>query len=174
MRLVARYRIVPERSVASIEARSNVHPIRSQTDGLEGYVELQMGSDGRVDLSGPTAGKVSLPVRRLSSGNGMEDREMQRRIDARRYPTIEGVLGHLDGAGNDGNYEVSGEITFRGVARPHRDQMNIRAVDDATIALSGTSRFDIREFGMEPPRILLLKVEPEVDVAVDITAVKEA
>ena len=28
--------------------------------------------------------------------------------------------------------------------------------------------FDIREFGMEPPRILMLKVEPEVTVRVEI------
>ena len=41
--------------------------------------------------------------------------------------------------------------------------MSIRSVDDQTIQLAGQSRFDIREFGMEPPRMLMLKVEPEVD-----------
>ena len=51
--------------------------------------------------------------------------------------------------------------------------MTIHAVDDQTVALAGQSRFDIREFGIEPPRILMLKVEPEVDVQVDIVAVKE-
>ena len=51
--------------------------------------------------------------------------------------------------------------------------MTIRPVDDRTIQLAGASRFDIREFGMEPPRVLLLKVEPEVDVRVEIVAVKE-
>ena len=50
--------------------------------------------------------------------------------------------------------------------------MEIRAVDDSTISLSGKSRFDIREFGMEPPRVLILKVEPEVDVRVEIIAEK--
>jgi polyisoprenoid-binding protein YceI len=170
---VAHYRIVPERSIASIEARSNVHPIRSRTDGLEGYVHLEMGTDGVIDLSAATAARVSLPVARLSSGNRMEDREMQRRIDARRYPTIDGVLDRLEPTGTDSTYLVSGDVTLRGVSRRHEDQMTIHLVDDRTIALAGKSRFDIREFGIEPPRILLLKVEPEVDVHVDIVAVKE-
>jgi hypothetical protein len=171
--LVARYRIVPDRSTAAIAARSTLHPINSKTDGLEGYVELEMGPDGGVDLAATTAGKVSLPVNRLSSGNGMEDREMQRRIDARRFPTIDGVLGHLERTGTDGTYLVSGDITLRGVSRRHQDQMTIHALDDRTVALAGQSRFDVREFGIEPPRLLMLKVDPEVDVQVDIVAVRE-
>jgi polyisoprenoid-binding protein YceI len=170
---VAHYRIVPERSTASIEARSNVHPIRSRTNGLEGFVDLEMGRDGTVDLSAATAARLSLPVNRLSSGNGMEDREMQRRIDARRYPTIDGVLDRLEPAGTDSTYLVSGDVTLRGVSCRHQDRMTIRLVDAHTIALAGKSRFDIREFGIEPPRILLLRVEPEVDVQVDIVAVEE-
>ena len=51
--------------------------------------------------------------------------------------------------------------------------MAIDKVDDRTIRLSGSSRFDVRDYGMEPPRILMLKVEPEVDVRVDIQAERE-
>jgi len=170
---MARYRIVPERSRVWIDARSNVHPIHSATDGLEGHLDLELGPDGTVDLSTPPSGRLSLPVRRLSSGNRMEDRELQKRIDARRYPTIEGVLGEMAPNGGDGSYRVTGDVTFRGTSRPHEDQMTVRPVDDRTIQLDGVSRFDIRQFGMEPPRVLLLKVEPEVDVRVEVVAVKE-
>ena len=51
--------------------------------------------------------------------------------------------------------------------------MTIEVVDDRTIRLEGQSRFDIRDFGMEPPRILMLRVEPDVVVRVDIVATKE-
>jgi polyisoprenoid-binding protein YceI len=171
---VARYRIVPERSTVTINARSNVHPIHSSTDGLEGYVELELRPNGSVDLAARPTAELSFPVRRLSSGNSFQDREMQKRVDARRYPTIAGMLQEMEQAGTDSSYRVSGEITFRGVSRRHTDQMTIRRVDDETITLVGTSRFDIRDFGMQPPRILLLKVDPEVEVGVDIVAVKEA
>ena len=171
---MARYLIVPERSRVWIDARSNVHPIHSTTDGLEGHLEVNVGSDGRLAPDGPATGRLSLRVARLSSGSGFEDREMQRRIDARRFPLIEGMLDRIDSADGDGSYDVSGDVSFRGVARRMRDQMTIEVVDEATIRLSGSSRFDIRDFGMQPPRMLILKVEPEVDVRVEIIAVKEA
>jgi polyisoprenoid-binding protein YceI len=171
---VARYRIDPERSTVSIDGRSSLHPIHSTTNGLEGYVDLELEPDGAVDLTVKPAAQLSLPVTRLSSGNRMEDRELQKRIDARRFPTINGVLEQMEGAGSNGSYRVSGEVTFRGVSRLHEDEMTIHAVDDQTIELAGMSRFDIREFGMEPPRILMLRVEPEVAIRVDIIAIKEA
>jgi polyisoprenoid-binding protein YceI len=171
---VARYRIAPERSYVWIDARSNVHPIHSTTDGLEGFVDIAFSPDGAVDVTAPVAGALSLTVDHLSSGNRMEDRELQRRINSRRFPTIEGALDKITHSAGNGNYVVGGDITFRGVAKHHEDLMEISNVDDDTIRLSGKSRFDIREFGMEPPRILLLKVEPEVDIRVEIFAVRDA
>ena len=171
---MARYVISPERSQVWIDARSNVHPIHSSTSGLEGFVELTFSSDGIVDLTSQPAGRLSLSTDRLSSGNRMQDRELHKRIDSRRYPTIEGVLGQIEPDGSDSSYRVNGDITFRGVARPHEDVMVIRPVDNQTISLEGSSRFDIREFGMQPPKVLMLKVEPEVDIRVEIFAVKES
>ena len=40
---------------------------------------------------------------------------------------------------------------------------------DGTVILAGEKTFDVRDFGMEPPRILLLRVEPHVSVKVAIT-----
>jgi polyisoprenoid-binding protein YceI len=170
---VARYTIAPERSHVWIDARSNLHPIHSSTDGLEGYVDLALSPEGSVDLSAPTTGQLSLSVDRLSSGNRIEDRELQKRINARRFPTIEGVLSEIKPSDENGSYRVSGDVTFRGVSCRHEDLMTIRSVDAQTIALGGASHFDIREFGMEPPRMLMLKVEPEVDIRVEIFAVRE-
>jgi len=169
---VARYSIVPERSQVWIDARSSVHPIHTATSGMEGYVELDLGPGGAVDLGRPPSGRLSLAVDRLRSGNRLEDREMLKRIDAKRFPTIEGVLTRMAPDG-PGNYRVSGDVTFRGVSRPHEDIMEIRPVDDRTIRLAGSSRFDVREYGMEPPRVLMLKVEPEVEVRVEIFAVRD-
>ena len=123
-------------------------------------------------LATAPAGKLSLPVARLSSGNPLEDRELRKRIDARRFPSIDGVLTGM-AAGDDGRYRVSGDLTFRGVVRHCEDEMTVEVVDDDTIRLDGESTFDIRDFGMEPPRILMLRVHPEVVVRVEIVAVKE-
>lgn len=99
---------------------------------------------------------------------------MQKRIDAQRYPRIEGALEGIARSGDDGSYRVSGDVTFRGVARRYQDDMTVGALDADTVQLAGKSRFDIRDFGMEPPRVLMFRMEPEVDVRVEIVAVKEA
>jgi hypothetical protein len=76
---MTRYEISPERSHLWIDARSNVHPIHTGTDGLEGYVDLELASDGHVDVTSTPEGKLSLSVDKLSSGNRLEDRELYKR-----------------------------------------------------------------------------------------------
>jgi polyisoprenoid-binding protein YceI len=166
-----RYRIDPKRSRVWIDARSSLHPIHSETDGLRGWIEFDL--DGDEEGAGAPAGHLELPVEQLRSGNLLEDRELRRRMDARRYPTIAGELTVMREAEGDGRYEVGGELTFRGVTRSYKDEMALEQLDRRTIRLSGRSTFDIRDFGMEPPRILMLKVEPQVAVRVEITAVRE-
>lgn len=167
---MARYRIVPEQSRVWIEARSTLHPIHSTTDGLEGFIEFERDGEGQLDLRTPPAGSLSLPVTRLSSGNPLEGRELRKRIDAKRYPTIDGVLTKLERVDGDHRYRVGGELTFRGMTRACYDEMRIEVVDDHTVRLEGESTFDVRDFGMEPPRILMLRVEPDVVVRVEIVA----
>ena len=36
--------------------------------------------------------------------------------------------------------------------------------------VDGTHEFDIREFGMEPPRVLVMRVEPVVRIRIDVVA----
>jgi YceI-like domain len=176
---LTRYRIVPGRSRVWIEARSSLPPIHTETDGLEGWLDLEMGDGGRVDLGVAPGGHLEFPVARLTSGNPLEDRELRRRIDARRHPTIKGDLTLMEAAteateatGESGRYRVEGDLTFKGVTRRYEDEMTLEARDGMVI-LSGEKTFDVRDFGMEPPRILLFSVAPDVTVKVAIVAEKE-
>lgn len=167
-----RYRIVPTRSRVWIDARSSVHPIHTEADGLEGWLELDL-ADGRINVDQTTGGHLAYPVENLKSGNPLEDHELRRRIDARRYPTISGDLRSMKESDDPTRYIMRGDLTFRGVTRTYEDQMVIESVDARTVRLTGQSTFDIRDFGMEPPRILMLRVHPEVTVRVEIVAEEE-
>ncbi len=156
-----------------IEARSNVHPILTDAEGLEGWLDLDIAR-GKVDLGGTIAGHLEFPVENLKSGNAFEDRELRRRIDSRRYPKITGELTSMARVTGSSDYIVRGDLTFRGVTRTYEDTITIDAAPDHTVTLAGRSTFDIRDFGMEPPRILMLKVQPEVSVRVEIVAEKES
>jgi hypothetical protein len=170
---VVRFAIVPERSVVWIEAKSSLHPIHTRTEGLEGFLDVDVGPDGRVDPAVNPKGHLSLRVDRLRSGNMFEERELRRRINARRFPTIEGDLSDIRPAGDDGRYLVRGTITFRGVANEHEDEMLVSFADD-TVTLQGESTFDITDYGMEAPRVLVLKVEPQVRVRVEIVGQRQS
>jgi polyisoprenoid-binding protein YceI len=168
---VARYTILAARSRVWIDARSSVHPIHSSADGLEGFIDFD--ADGPVMVGPHPAGKVSFPVAKLSSGNPLERRELQKRIEARRYPTIEGVLTFMEPLDEEGRFRVLGDLSFRGVTRSVAGDIAISAVDDRTIRLEGAATFDIRDFEMQPPRILVLRVEPDVDVRIEIIAERD-
>jgi polyisoprenoid-binding protein YceI len=167
---MARYTIIPERSRVWIDARSSVHAIHSMADALKGFVDLDADADAVV---GPhPSAQLSFSVTRLSSGNRLEDRELHKRIDASRYPTISGVLTGVLPVADDGRFLVRGDIAFRGVTRSVEDYITLTVSDQRTIRLAGESSFDVRDFGMEPPRTLMLRVEPDVTVRVEIFAEK--
>jgi hypothetical protein len=169
---MARFRFDPDRSAVTIEASSSVHPIHSRTEGVEGFVDLNVRGD-RAAVPAHPAGGISLEVARLSSGNPLEDRELKRRIDARRFPTIEGRLTEMQETGTAGHYRVRGDVTFKGVTRAYDDGVTVTVVDGDTVRLEGSTTFDVRDFGMEPPRILVLRVHPAVRVSLDAYAVRE-
>jgi polyisoprenoid-binding protein YceI len=158
---VSRYQIDAAQSRVMIDARSNVHPIHSVADGLSGFIDF--------DTEHP-AGQVSFPVTKLSSGNPLERRELQKRIEARRYPTIDGTLTGMEALAEPGRFRVAGDLSFRGVMRSVEGEITVTDLDDRTIRIDGAATFDIRAFDMQPPRVLMLRVEPEVDVRIEIIA----
>jgi hypothetical protein len=171
---VARYRIVPEQSLVVIDAKSSLHPIHTRTRGLEGALDLDVLGGGRVNLRAEPRARLSLAVEKLSSGNPLEDRELRRRIEAGRYRSIDGELSDLLETGEETRYVARGDVTFRGVTKTYEDEVVITQVDERTLRLEGTHTFDIRDFGMKPPRILMLRVQPDVDVRIEIIARRES
>jgi YceI-like domain len=167
---VAHFRIVPERSQVVVDAKSSLHPIHTSTAGLEGSLDMEVLGGGRINLQAPAKASLSFAVDKLSSGNPLEDRELRRRIDSRRFPTIDGALSELRETGKEGRYLARGDLTFRGATNTYEDEITVSRIDDRTLAIAGEHTFDIREFGMDPPKILMFRVEPDVKVHVDLVA----
>ena len=167
---MGRYRVVPERSEVVIDVRSNVHPIHQRATGVEGFVEFTTHADGSRDLEAGAAAELVLAVDRLRARNPLETAELRRRIDARRFPVITGRLDSMRATAVVGSYLARGDVTFRGVTRPAEDEIRMTDLDAGALRIEGTHEFDIREFGMEPPRVLMMRVEPLVTVRIDVVA----
>ena len=164
---MATFQIDPRQSRVWIEARSSMHPIHGEAEGLEGSVEANL-ADGRIDLSEGPRIQIELPVEKLQSGKRLEDAEMMRRIDSRRFPKIRGQTTEFKE--NGGRYQVRGDLTFHGVTRQVEGEITISAPDERSLVIEGEQIFDIRDFGVDPPKILMLKVHPDVRVRVKVVA----
>ena len=146
------------------ECRSSLHPINTGTRGVTGWFEAATGEEGVLDLDQPVAGELSLAVGRLTSGN---------RLDANcpsgRCPALPDDRGFADSCLGDRSaphYLVTGNIAFHGKTSASRT-MDIE-FGSGTVVLSGKDTFHIRQFGMKPPSMLMVRVYPEVHVKVGL------
>jgi polyisoprenoid-binding protein YceI len=168
----ARYSFDSVRSCVWVSGRSSLHPINTETRGITGWFEASRREDGSLDLDLPVAGELELAVARLTSGNQLYDRELRRRIDARRHPTIQGRVTKISADGAHPRYSVAGDIVFHGKTRSFEHGMDI-TLDDDEVSLTGDYVFDIREFGMKPPSMLMVRVYPEIAVRVELYGTRQ-
>jgi polyisoprenoid-binding protein YceI len=166
-----RYSFDSERSCVWVSGRSNLHPINTETRGVTGWFEASTRADGSLDLDRPYSGELQLAVSKLTSGNQLYDHELRRRLDAKRYPIIEGRVTRLAADGPHPGYLVAGDISFHGKKRSFEHGMHIELGEEEA-SLNGEYVFDIRQFGMKPPSMLMVRVYPEIEVRVALYGIR--
>ena len=158
---MARYRLVPERSKIWADARSSLHPISLETTGLEGFLEMTI-VDGHLDTSAPVSGSVELDASLLKTGNGLYDRELASKLEIRKYPRVRGRIISVKALDSGTSYRVQGELSLHGQTSQVQGDVQMRMIDATTVEFQGEQTIDIRNFGLEPPKFLMLKVYPDV------------
>jgi PadR family transcriptional regulator PadR len=164
-----RFEVIAERSAVLIEARSSVGPITFGAVGVTGTITAEVEGDAIRPGSSPAA-RLELEVAKLSSGNSIYDAELLRRIDARRYPTVVLDLRRCVGVGSADRYHVDGEITFHGATRPAEGSVGVALTPERRLVVSGEQVFDIRDFDMASPTVLMLRIYPDVVVQLQVEA----
>ena len=167
-----RFRILSELSKVETQMTSNVHPIHATANDVSGAIEGDVGPDGLPDFGAPHRAHIRLPVEAMVSGNRLQDMEMQRRMDARRYPAIEVTVERAWLPGDDGRARASFEVSACGRSRSYEESFSMR-LEGRRLVLEGEHAFDMRDFGVSPPRFLSLKVDPEVKVRMRLEAEEE-
>ena len=166
---VRRFDVVADRSVLLIEARSTVGPISFGAIGLSGHVEAVV-ADGRLGTEPAPAAHLEVPVDRLRSGNSLYDAELLRRIDGVRYPTVAIELTDLLAVGDEDRYRLSGTVTFHGVTREVAGTASIAVTEEGGLVVTGEQGFDIRDFDLTSPTVLMLRIYPDVRVRLQLEA----
>jgi PadR family transcriptional regulator, regulatory protein PadR len=163
------FRLLPERSVVLIEARSTVGPITFGAAGLTGHVEAVIHEGGVRPGTAPTA-HLQIDVTNLRSGNRLYDAELLRRIDARRHPVVSLDLRTCAEAGTPDRYLVEGDVTFHGSTRSIAGTVDVVLGTDGRLVVRGEQVFDIRDFDIASPTVLMLRIYPDVVVQLQLEA----
>ena len=98
---------------------------------------------------------------------------MRRLVDAGRFPKASGDLRSVDLVSPPGRYRASGEITLVGRTRTYSGEFTM-SNDEEMVTVEGELSLDIRDFGLKPPSLLILKVDPVLRVILRLVARKGA
>ena len=167
------FRVIPAESPVAVDTDTNLHPVHSTSKALGGTIVVELDDQGALDLGSPYSARLRVPVESLRSGNSLQDREMHRRLDIKRYPDITVEVTELSAAPDNGHYHAKARISVRGQTQDVEGDVTI-SVDADRLVVEGASLLDMRTFGIDPPRLLMLKVQPEVSVRARIVAQRES
>jgi PadR family transcriptional regulator PadR len=157
------FELDPERSAVLIDVRSTVGPLSFGTLGVTGTIQAAF-ADGLLRTDIAPSGCLTIDVSGLNSGNRLYDAELLRRIDARGYPAAFVELRECALSGPGARYRLAGELTFHGVTRLAEGTVTVEAVSDRRLVITGEQVFDIRDFAIPSPTMLMLRIFPDVRV----------
>ncbi len=110
----------------------------------------------------------------LKTGNMLYDRELERQLEVRKYPRIRGEILEVKELDAGRRYQVKGNLSVHGVTKTVEGEVNLRSLTTVTSRSKARQTFDIRDFGLTPPRILMLKVYPDVKVRAQVVGQKQS
>lgn len=168
-----RFHVVCDRSALIIEARSSVGPISFGTTAIEGSVEAEL-DETTGELTGSPSAHLSVRLDTLRSGNKVYDAELLHRVDARRHPATSVVLRDAVRIGRADRYEVTGELTFHGITRSITGTVALSAPGGGRLVVRGEHVFDMRDFDIAAPSVLMLRIYPDVRVQLQLEVERDA
>ena len=99
------------------------------------------------------------------------DAELRSRIDARRFPEITAELRTITPL-SPGRFRVTGALTIQGTTRELSGGLELSLSADGTARVTGCQTIDIRDFAIDLPTMLMLRIFPDVTVRFHIKAVR--
>ena len=165
-----RFSLDAAESYLDVEGRSSLHPVKAKGTNLRGYIDAQW-NDTQLVLDPAPRMHLEIPVESISSGNGLEDRQMRQLVGSRSFPNIVANLTQLSALdGKADTYAVTGAISLRGTTKNADGVITLKR-DGDRLVVDGEKSVDMRDFDIQPPRILMLQVYPELTIRMHLVGV---
>jgi hypothetical protein len=161
---MTRYQIDPETASVTVSGSSTLHPIVAVAPAT-GWFEAEL-IEGRFVEGSVLTGRLEIALADLKSGNPLIDRETRRRLKAEEYPLIVAEITETRRVQGQ-TAVIAGNVSFLGETIGVAGKLALSMGP----TLVGEGTFDIRSWGVEPPRLLAVRVHPDISVRVDLPLV---
>jgi polyisoprenoid-binding protein YceI len=145
----------------SFSATSTLHDFSGRVAAVA--VAIEQGLDGGW------SGTVDVPVASMDTGLERRDESMRAMLDAAQHPRIGGRFRDL----RPEQVHASGVLPFllqiRDVERPVQATVSHWQQDDRTARFDAEFDVSLRDFALEAPRVLFVRVGDRVHVTVHVT-----
>ncbi len=142
---------------------------------LEGQVRVV---GGEVRLTDPRDYKavgavIHIPVTAMDTGNKSRDKEMRQVMSAETFPEISFVLSNLGSeicnpsamaTEEPCSFHATGELKIRDITKNLPVSASVIKTRGQDYVVSGTTKLDWSEFGVEDPSILVARVHKDVTI----------
>ncbi|HEY5012502.1 MAG TPA: YceI family protein [Acidimicrobiia bacterium] len=166
---MARFDLVPGGSEVRVSASTSLQTVTMTTGDVAGHLDAETTPGGVFLAVAVPWCRIELPVGSLHSGNPLYDREGRRRFDAERYPLVAAELVTAIPLGA-GVHRVTWHLTFHGATHDVIGDLVARAVDADSIVVDGDNLVDVRDWGVQPGGLLVIRVHPRARFAVHLLA----
>jgi polyisoprenoid-binding protein YceI len=161
-----RYRIDTNASKVVVKARSSIHDTKAKYDKLSGTIDAD-----RANLNGATA-SIKLDMTSFDAGDFLKNRKLRKDLDVKKHPE---AAFELTGLENVEDKDGSVAATAMGILYWRGHEAEVRAtgtasITDSSITADATFELNVRDLGVTPPKILMIKVEDIVTVDVSLVA----
>lgn len=155
---------VRDGSEVGLTAHITAGTFEARTRELSGRVEYDEAA-ARVKSA-----EIALKAGSFRSGVAVRDRHMSEKyLEAGKYPLILFRLGRAGVRLEPGSEaEVDGTFEVRKVKKPARVKLRVVSRDGGRVTVRSQFRLSVTDFGIPRPSYAVVKMEPEVDVTVDL------
>jgi hypothetical protein len=168
-----RFEVVQADSSLTFFATTTVLAAFGKSTKLSGHIDAAWNVDGSVAAVPPPRAHVEFMVESLCTGYDLQDHEMWKLIDSKRFPKISADLREFGHGTARGRYTAAGQITLAGLARRYEGEFTLDR-DGRRVTLKGEQKIDVRDFGLKPINLLVLNVAPLVRVRLHLVLMRAA
>jgi polyisoprenoid-binding protein YceI len=150
----------------TVTARSSIHDTTCVWSEMSGTIDFD------PDEPGEAQAEVKVDMRAFDAGDRLKNWKLRGDIQPDKYPEAVFTLARLDGVTREGDKlsaGATGSIAWRG-RNAEIAAKGAAVATEQKIEATAEFELNVRKVGVEPPKILMFKVDEVVLVKVELTA----